>query len=173
MKKPEMEWDRRPPPPGGKSPESEEQKRRGLLRLFVLRALSSEPKSGYDILKEIAEKTRGEWSPSKGTIYPILSELEREGLIEGVEKGARARHSFRTTERGRLSLADHINKHKASHRGRIDGRRLLFVETFFDDAEREILKLSLAIREEAMSTPKKKRAIAILKEALDSIEALR
>ena len=52
------------------------------MRLFVLRTLSSQPKSGYDILKEIGEKTHGEWCPSKGTIYPILSELEKEELIE-------------------------------------------------------------------------------------------
>ncbi len=152
-----------PPPPVPKS---------GLLRLFVLRTLSSEPKSGYDILKEIAEKTRGEWCPSKGTIYPILSDLTKEGLIEPLEIGARARKAFKITSKGAAHLAQTVAEHRASHRGRIDGRRLLFVETFFDEAEKEILKLSMAIREGAMSTPKKKKAIKILRQALESIREL-
>lgn len=142
------------------------------MRLFVLRTLSSEPKSGYDILKEIAEKTQGEWCPSKGTIYPVLSDLRKEGLIEPLEVGARARKAFRTTDKGAAHLAQTVAEHKLSHRGRIDGGRLLFVETFFDEAEKEILKLSLAIRHKAMSTPEKKRAIRVLKEALRSIEGL-
>jgi len=152
-----------PPPPVHK---------RGLLRLFVLRTLSSEPKSGYDILKEIAEKTRGEWCPSKGTIYPVLSDLRKEGLIEPLEVGARARKAFKTTSKGAAHLAETVAEHKLSHRGRIDGRRLLFVEAFFDEAEKDVLRLSMAIREGAMSTPKKKKAIKILREALRSIEAL-
>jgi len=147
-------------------------RKRGLLRLFVLRTVSSQPKSGYDILKEIAEKTQGEWCPSKGTIYPVISDLRKEGLIEEVESGARGRKAFRTTDKGAARLAETVAEHRLSHRGRMDGRRLLFVETFFDEGEKEILKLSYAIRGEAMSTPKKKKAIRILKEALESIEAL-
>jgi DNA-binding PadR family transcriptional regulator len=103
------------------------QHKRGLLRLFLLRTVSSEPKSGYDILKEITEKTQGEWHPSKGTIYPILSELDKEGLIETVEEGARARRAFRTTEKGMSHLTNAIKERRPSHRGRMDGRRLLFV----------------------------------------------
>jgi DNA-binding PadR family transcriptional regulator len=150
----------------------DDQHKRGLLRLFVLRTLSSEPKSGYDILKEITEKTQGEWHPSKGTIYPILSELDKEGLIETVEEGARARGAFRTTDTGMSHLTDAIERHRPSHRGRMDGRRLLFVETFFDETEREILRLSHSIRRKALSTNRKRKAIKLLKEALRSIADL-
>ena len=149
-----------------------EDHRRGLLRLFVLRTLSSQPKSGYDILKEIGEKTHGEWCPSKGTIYPILSELEKEGLIEGVEEGIRARRAFRTTEKGTAHLTEFVKKHRPSQRGRMDGRRFLFVETFFDETEKKIFKLSFTIRRKALSSHKKRKAIKILKDALRSLEDL-
>ena len=83
---------------------SKKDRKKGLLRLFILRTLSNEAKSGYDILREIGEKTKGEWSPSKGTIYPILTDLEEKNLIKGVEEGARARKAFRTTEAGQAHL---------------------------------------------------------------------
>jgi DNA-binding PadR family transcriptional regulator len=150
----------------------DDQHKRGLLRLFVLRTLSTEPKSGYDILKEITEKTQGEWHPSKGTIYPILTELDKEGLIETVEEGARARRAFRTTDEGMSHLTDAIERHRPSHRGRMDGRRLLFVETFFDETEREILRLSHSIRRKALSTNRKRKAIKLLKQTLRSIADL-
>jgi DNA-binding PadR family transcriptional regulator len=143
-----------------------------LLRLFVLRTVSSEPKSGYDILKEITEKTQGEWHPSKGTIYPILSELDKEGLIETVEEGARARRAFKTTDKGMSHLTEAIKERRPSHRGRMDGRRLLFVETFFDETEREILRLSNSIRRKALSMSRKRKAIKLLKETLRSMDDL-
>jgi len=150
-----------------------EERKRGLLRLFILRTVSREPKSGYDILREIEEKTMGQWCPSKGTIYPIISELERDGLIESVEEGARARRAFRTTEKGRNHLEEFVKKHGQVQRWRLDGRRLLFVETFFDEADRKILRLTYDIRREALSARDKKAATKILQEGLRSIKELR
>jgi DNA-binding PadR family transcriptional regulator len=42
------------------------EKERSLATLFILYSLYQEPKSGYDLLKEIAKKTEGKWVPSKG-----------------------------------------------------------------------------------------------------------
>ncbi len=144
--------------------------RKGLLRLFILRTLLSRPKSGYDILREIEEKTKGEWSPSKGTIYPILTELEEEGLIEGVEEGARARRAFRTTEMGSAHLAEAVERQQADHRRRMAGRRLLFFETFFDETERELLRLSYQYVEKAMQTNQEGKAIKALRGAIENLE---
>ena len=36
---------------------------------------------GYEMIKEIEERTQGAWVPSAGSIYPILQLLEEEGLI--------------------------------------------------------------------------------------------
>ena len=86
----------------------EKDRKKGLLRLFILRTLSSKSKSGYDLLREIEEKTRGKWSPSKGTIYPILSRFRREGLVETSIQESRegpARKYYELTDRGRELLA--------------------------------------------------------------------
>lgn len=60
---------------------SKDGKERGLLALFILHSLNQQPKSGYELLKEIEAKTEGLWAPSKGTLYPILKQLEEEELI--------------------------------------------------------------------------------------------
>ncbi len=143
---------------------------RGLLRLFILRSLTKTSKSGYDILKEIETKTEGEWHPSKGTIYPILSELEKEGFILAVEEGARARRAFRTTKSGAEHLEEVVGSHRSDHRKRMAGRRLLFEETFFDETERRLLRLGEKVLAKAFSSSNKKRSVDVLHEALKMLE---
>jgi DNA-binding PadR family transcriptional regulator len=148
----------------------DDRKKRGLLRLFILRTLTAEPKSGYDILKEIESKTTGEWRPSKGTVYPILSDLEEKGLIHGEEEGARARKAYMTTEKGKAALDEAIEKQRSEHRKRTAGRRLLFEETFFDETERELVRLGHRLVGTAMSCDDKDSAIQILGQALEDLE---
>lgn len=54
--------------------------KRGLLRWLVLKLLSEGERHGYDILKILSE--RG-WGGGPGSVYPLLSMLEEEGLIVG------------------------------------------------------------------------------------------
>lgn len=53
---------------------------------------------GYEMIKEIEERTQGAWSPSPGSIYPTLQMLEDEGLIRGEESDGKRR--FTLTETG-------------------------------------------------------------------------
>ena len=36
---------------------------------------------GYELIQQIADKTGGVWTPSPGSIYPALQQLEDEGLL--------------------------------------------------------------------------------------------
>src|ERR1700743_940751 len=50
-------------------------RRRGLydseeLRLVLLSLIAEEPRHGYDLIREIEERTGGEYVPSPGVIYP-------------------------------------------------------------------------------------------------------
>jgi DNA-binding PadR family transcriptional regulator len=53
---------------------------------------------GYEMIKEIEERTQGAWTPSAGSIYPTLQMLEDEGLIRGEESDGKRR--FALTETG-------------------------------------------------------------------------
>lgn len=80
--------------------------RRGDVRQAVLALLAEEPMNGYQMIQTMAERTGGGWKPSPGAIYPALSQLEDEGLIEQFDNnGAKA---YRLTEPGR-SAAEQID----------------------------------------------------------------
>ena len=55
--------------------------RLGDVRAAVLVLLAEQPMHGYQIIQEIAERSGGVWQPSPGSIYPVLQQLEDEGLI--------------------------------------------------------------------------------------------
>jgi DNA-binding PadR family transcriptional regulator len=56
---------------------------KGYIRLGVLMLLSKKPAHGYEIMKEINQRTQGFWRPTAGGVYPILSDLEKSGFIKG------------------------------------------------------------------------------------------
>ena len=49
---------------------------------------------GYEMIKEIEERTQGAWTPSAGSIYPMLQLLEEEGLIQGEESDGKRRFTL-------------------------------------------------------------------------------
>lgn len=55
--------------------------------------------NGYQIIQTLAERTDGVWRPSPGSVYPVLSQLEDEGLIRPFDD--EGRKAFTLTEAGR------------------------------------------------------------------------
>ena len=80
---------------GGRGPRA----RRGDVRAAVLALLADRPMHGYEMIKEIEERSEGAWTPSAGSIYPMLQLLEDEGLIRGEEADGKRR--FTLTDEGR------------------------------------------------------------------------
>src|SRR5690348_1385934 len=54
---------------------------RGMLRFVLLDALRKAPGHGYEIIKAIEERTRGQYVPSPGALYPTLQLLEDLGHV--------------------------------------------------------------------------------------------
>lgn len=75
--------------------------RRGDVRAAILALLAERPMHGYEMIKEVEERTAGAWTPSAGSIYPTLQMLEDEGLIEGEESASKRR--FALTDAGRAA----------------------------------------------------------------------
>ena len=61
--------------------ETKNGEQRGFLPIYILCSIQKKPNSGYGLINEIKEKTEGMWIPSKGTVYPLLKNMEKEGLI--------------------------------------------------------------------------------------------
>jgi PadR family transcriptional regulator PadR len=79
---------------------------KGYMRIAVLILLSKKRYHGYEIMKEIKDRTSGFWRPTAGGVYPILQSLEKAGYIEGewVFQEKRRRKTYKITDTGRLIL---------------------------------------------------------------------
>jgi DNA-binding PadR family transcriptional regulator len=60
-------------------------RRRGDVRLAVLRLLAENPSNGYQLMQAIEERSGGRWRPSPGSMYPTLAQLEDEGFVRAVD----------------------------------------------------------------------------------------
>jgi DNA-binding PadR family transcriptional regulator len=80
--------------------------RKGYLRIAVLTLLGRKPHHGYEIMKEIRERSGGFWKPTAGGIYPLLQSLEEAEYIKGEWDAGqkRRRKTYRITEMGRSML---------------------------------------------------------------------
>src|SRR3954470_18458911 len=54
----------------------------GDLRFVILALLEEQPRYGYELIKELEDRTGGAYRPSAGVIYPTLALLEDEGLVK-------------------------------------------------------------------------------------------
>src|SRR6478735_4861784 len=72
---------------------------RGDVRAAVLALLAEQPMHGYQIIREIEERSGGSWKPSAGSVYPTLQLLADEGSISAEESNGRKIYSL--TEAGR------------------------------------------------------------------------
>ncbi|WP_052809745.1 PadR family transcriptional regulator [Streptomonospora alba] len=75
--------------------------RRGDVRTGILLLLAEEPRSGYEIIREGRDRSGNAWRPSPGSVYPMLQQLEDEGLVHPAEKtGSGRRRPFELTDEG-------------------------------------------------------------------------
>ncbi len=72
---------------------------RGDVRTAVLALLAEKPMHGYQIIREISERTGGAWKPSAGSVYPTLQMLTDEGLLTAQESDGRKTYAL--TDAGR------------------------------------------------------------------------
>jgi DNA-binding PadR family transcriptional regulator len=74
----------------------------GEVRLALLSLLSEGPKHGYQLMKEMQERSNGIYRASAGSVYPTLQQLEDEELIESDQHNGR--RVYRLTKAGRKEL---------------------------------------------------------------------
>ncbi len=79
----------------------------GLLPIYVLHLLSQQSRYGNEVMERISERTGGQWVANPGAIYPLMTTLEEQGLIEGEWEDPRKRtvRIYRITEVGEQELA--------------------------------------------------------------------
>ena len=81
------------------------QMRRGTLQYCVLALLAREERYGFDLVRALGGVDG--MVTSEGTIYPLLSRLRRDGLVDSTWRESRSgppRRYYRLTRAGRAAL---------------------------------------------------------------------
>ncbi|QQG49108.1 MAG: PadR family transcriptional regulator [archaeon] len=78
---------------------------KGALRLAALRLLSESSLSGDGLTKSISRLSAGEWAPGPGSVYLILSELLKKGLITELPKREGNERRYIISSKGKAELA--------------------------------------------------------------------
>ena len=77
---------------------------RGDMKYVVLDLLNEKPRHGYEIMRDLQEKSHGFYSPSAGSIYPTLQMLEDMGYVKAVESDGKKTYSI--TDEGKKHLKE-------------------------------------------------------------------
>lgn len=76
----------------------------GEVRLALLSLLTEAPMHGYELMKQLEERSGGVYRASAGTVYPTLQQLEDEGLI--ISELREGKKVYRLTEEGKRELEE-------------------------------------------------------------------
>jgi DNA-binding PadR family transcriptional regulator len=88
---------------------------RGGIKFAILGMLKDKPRHGYDIIREMEERSGGFYSPSPGVVYPTLQALEDQDLVSSTTEDGKKVYAI--TEAGVAYLEEHKER-AASHRER-------------------------------------------------------
>src|SRR2546422_2416933 len=91
------------------SPEWTAELKKGSIQLCLLALLAKEEKYGFQILRELRDRSNGFFDLKEGTLYPALRRLEEREFVESrwqEPESGMPRKYYRLTDRGRTALAE-------------------------------------------------------------------
>jgi DNA-binding PadR family transcriptional regulator len=146
---------------------------RGGIKFAILELLKDKPRHGYDIIREMEERSGGFYSPSPGAVYPTLQALEDQDLVSATtEEGKRV---YAITEAGTAYLDTHKDQ-AAGHRERWESHwgpgGGAEARESVDSIRSALSEVRRAIRESASDPGKLKEIDALLRDAVAKIRAI-
>ena len=77
---------------------------KGDFKYLILGLLKEKPKHGYEIIRDLEEKSHGLYAPSPGAVYPTLQWLEEAGYVTAVVQDGKRVYTI--TEAGQAFLVE-------------------------------------------------------------------
>jgi DNA-binding PadR family transcriptional regulator len=108
----------------------------GDLQLIVLALLKEKPRHGYEIIKELEDRSSGIYVPSPGVVYPALTYLEEMNYAASEAEGNKK--LYKITESG----TEHLEKNRTLVDETLEqlarfGQKMARVQKHFADEEAE------------------------------------
>lgn len=115
-----------------------------ILSYLVLYCCHEGPNYGYGLVADIEDISGGNWSPSYGTVYPLIQRMVDDGLLEPrPDHGKDDRKYYGLTDDGRDRLAEIDScreEEQEAFADLIQGYLNIFEEAYGTDALRELLE---------------------------------
>ncbi|MGI2335617.1 MAG: PadR family transcriptional regulator [Dehalogenimonas sp.] len=135
---------------------------KGFLKFILLDMLREKPRHGYDLIRELEERSHGFYTPSPGSIYPVLQKLQEKGMVSSEDQ--EGRKTYTITDEGlklleeRAGVVEHL-KHISEHRAlnfnkaewqdtieELHHMRQLFGKKMGNLSERQIIEIKKTIK---------------------------
>jgi len=92
---------------------------KGDLKYVILDLLKEKPRYGYEIIRDLEERSHGFYKPSAGVVYPTLQMLEEMGYASSIERDGKKVYTI-TAEGNeflveRRDSADEVRSHMRHH----------------------------------------------------------
>lgn len=91
---------------------------KGTTAPICLRLLSEKEMYGYEMVKAVDERTNGALQWKEGTLYPLLHQLESDGLVQSVWREGptgKQRKYYHITRKGRSELTRRVEEWRTVH----------------------------------------------------------
>ena len=138
----------------------------GAMRYVVLQLIADRPRHGYDVIKELEQRTGGSYTPSPGAIYPMLAMLADMGHVAVTPDGAKKLHTI--TPEGSQFLDENRQMVDAvlARLGEADDDRASDIRTHMHALKEAVIGKA---REGGVTEARLQRIRAILRQACDDI----
>lgn len=106
-----------------------------FLKYFILKTLADSAATGYEIIQKCEERLG--YTPSTGSVYPLLKDMEASDVIDGETQGRRTRYQL--TDKGRQMLQEGEQVKQEAYQ-KLRQYALQLAEIFEDEALRHMIK---------------------------------
>lgn len=78
----------------------------GNTSMLILELINQRDMYGYELMEELKKRSEGKFTLKAGTLYPLLHNMEKEGIIEAYSKEYRGknRNYYKITTTGKKEL---------------------------------------------------------------------
>jgi DNA-binding PadR family transcriptional regulator len=137
---------------------------RGDLRYMILKLLAGQPMHGYEVMQELTKEAGGWYTPSAGSVYPVLQLLQDQGYVTSEDRDGKKIYSI--TESGRAFLDENQDRVEDVF-DRVSGIADRYAGSEMRDLTRTFIRLAQVSFEEAMRRAGDPAEVGRLKEILE------
>jgi DNA-binding PadR family transcriptional regulator len=130
-------------------------RKRGL-RMAIVTMLASSPKNGVELMDEIEKMTQGWWRPSPGSVYPVLEQLTKDGMVKKKDDG-------------RYELTDKASDELEGSFGHAFGKRERSVDEMFDEVSGFVSYIEELVRTDPTKMKQYRGQLKALADRLSSL----